>query len=116
MDRIFINNLIVRGKHGVREEEREKPQEFVLDIQANFDTRTAAASDDLSDTIDYDFFRNTAKHIVEEESFLLLERLADSVARKILSDIRIERVSVSVRKTEMYPDCTPGITVVRTRA
>jgi len=115
MDKIFIQNLAIRGKHGVQPEERMNAQEFVLDILVGFDTRKAAASDNLEDTIDYDFFRNSAKAIVEGESFHLIEKLADTVAQKILEDARIYTVSVTIRKTEMYPDAVPGITAVRTR-
>jgi len=115
MDKIFIQNLAIRGKHGVQADERKNDQEFVLDISIEFDTRAAAESDNLKDTIDYDFFRNSAKEIVEGKPFHLIEKLADAVAQKILEDRRITNVSVTVRKTEMYPDSTPGITVVRTR-
>ena len=113
MDSIFIEGLRVRGKHGVKPEEWADDQEFVLDIVIEFDTRTAAKSDDLNDTIDYDFFRTGAKAVVEGRSFHLIEKLADAVAQKVLEDKRIGTVTVSIRKSEMYPDCTPGVTVVR---
>lgn len=116
MDKIFIEHLAVRGKHGVSDEERRREQEFVLDISIDFETRPSAESDDLVDTVDYNFFRDGAKSIVERQSFHLLEKLADAVAQKILDDARIGNVSVTIRKTEMYPDCTPGVTIVRTRA
>ena len=113
MDTIFIEKLAVRGKHGVSQEERLREQEFLVDIEVEFDTRKAAGSDDLSDTIDYNFFRDNAQEIVGGQSFRLLEKLADAIAQKILTDVRIKTVSVSVRKTEMFPDCTPGVKVVR---
>lgn len=115
MDKIFIQNLSVRGKHGVPDAEREQSQEFILDISIDFDTRAAAASDELKDTVDYSHFRNAAKEVVEKSSFKLLEKLADAVAQKVLEDTRIAEVSVSIRKTEMYNDCVPGITIVRSR-
>lgn len=116
MDTIFIRDLKVRGKHGVSLAERAREQEFVVDIGIEFDTRAAAKSDELADTVDYNFFRDSAKQVVEGESFHLLEKLADAVAKKILLDSRIGAVSITVRKTEMYPDCTPGVTVVRSKA
>lgn len=115
MDKIFIQDLKVRGKHGVPDKEREKEQEFVLDIAIDFDTRKAAANDNLDGTIDYSPIRRAAKEVVEESSFHLLETLADAVAQKILEDSRITNVSVTVRKSEMYDDCMPGVTVVRKR-
>lgn len=115
MDTVFIRALALRGKHGVYDEERAREQEFMLDIAIDFDTRKAAMSDDLNDTVNYAMFRKAAKDIVENRSFRLLEKLADTVAQEILEDARIGRVSVTVRKTEMYPDCTPGVTVIRER-
>lgn len=115
MDKICISDLAIRGKHGVSEEEQAKEQEFVIDIEIEFDTRNAAKSDDLTDTVDYNFFRDGARSIVQGKSFKLLERLADAIAQKILKDMRIKSTVVSVRKTEMYPDCTPGVTIERTR-
>ena len=115
MDTIFIRDLKVRGKHGISDKERSREQELLVDISIDFDTSRAAESDELADTVDYAFFRKTAKEVVEKQSFRLLEKLADAVAQKVLEDARISTVSVTVRKTEMYPDCTPGVTVVRTR-
>ncbi len=115
MDSIFIRDLRLKGKHGVSDAERGREQEFVFDISIDFDTRPSVASDDLDDTVDYDYFRNAATLAVQRSSFHLLEKLADEVAGKILLDKRIKQVSVTVRKTEMYADCTPGVTIVRTQ-
>ncbi|MEK7133691.1 MAG: dihydroneopterin aldolase [Patescibacteria group bacterium] len=115
MDKIFISDLAVRGKHGVTEVERSREQGFILDIEIRFDTKKAAASDALGDTVDYGSFRAAAKDVVEGPSFKLLETLAGAVAERILQDTRIRSIAVSVRKTEMYPDCTPGVTIERTR-
>lgn len=115
MDTIYIKDLAVRGKHGVSDEERSREQGFLLDISIDFDTRVAAKSDDLGDTIDYGDFRDAAKRVVEGVSFHLLEKLADEVAQEVLKDSRIQQVTVSVRKAEMFDDCMPGIRIVRER-
>jgi len=115
MDTIFIKDLAVRGKHGVSDEERAREQGFLIDISIDFDTHVAAKSDELADTVDYGDFRNAAKRVVEGDSFRLLERLADAVAQEVLKDSRISRVAVSLRKTEMFRDCTPGIQITRER-
>lgn len=113
MDKIFIERLAVRGKHGVSDAERSREQEFLLDIAIDFDTRAAAKSDDLADTVDYNFFRDNVREVVGGRSLHLLEKLADAVAQRILTNERVKNISVTIRKTEMFPDCTPGVTVVR---
>ncbi|MFA7309910.1 MAG: dihydroneopterin aldolase [Candidatus Paceibacterota bacterium] len=113
MDTIFIKDLSVRGKHGVYDEERTREQEFLIDIAMDVDTRKAGESDDIEDTVNYGGVRKIAKDIVEDLSFRLLEKMAHTIATEALKDIRIKRISVTVRKTEMYGDCTPGVTVIR---
>ncbi len=114
-DKVFIEHLVVRGKHGVTSEERAHEQEFSISIEVQFDTHKASVSDDLSDTVSYGHFRSVAKEVVEASSYHLLEKLANTIAERILEDARIEQVSVTVRKTKIYPDCTPGVTIERTR-
>ena len=98
MDHIFIEKLSLKGKHGVHSHEREVEQEFLIDISAKFDTALAARTDKLEDTLDYVRFRDLAMEAVGKNSFFLIERLADTIARRILEDTRIESVSVTVRK------------------
>ena len=52
MDFVFIEELALRGKHGVSDEERSNEQEFLVDIRASCSTKRAAASDKLEDTLD----------------------------------------------------------------
>ncbi len=52
MDTIFLNGLSIHGKHGVLERERHVEQEFILDIEAVFDTEHAALTDNVDDTLD----------------------------------------------------------------
>src|SRR3989344_978326 len=115
MDRVFIHDLHLRGKHGVGEAERSTEQEFLIDIEAEFDATNAATSDKIEDTIDYARFREIAREAVEKNSFYLIEKLADRIASGILEDARVRKVSVSVRKPAVYKDCTPGVTIVRER-
>src|SRR3989344_6652322 len=115
MDTVFIEKLVLRGKHGVGEHERATEQEFLVDIAAEFDAGKAASSDRLEDAVDYGRFRAVAAAIVGGNSFFLIEQLAGRIAEEILTDNRITKVSVTVRKPAVYEDAVPGVTVVRTR-
>jgi dihydroneopterin aldolase len=116
MDRIFIEKLSLRGKHGVHEQERKSEQEFLIDISAEFDTRKAALSEDLADTLNYVRFCDIARETVENNSFFLIEKLAETIAQEILMDMRIQKVEVTVRKPEVLESGIPGITIFRTSA
>lgn len=116
MDTVFLNGLSLHGKHGVMERERHVEQEFVLDISAEVDTRNAARSDNLVDTVDYVRFRDIATDVIENESHYLIERVADRIATRILEDAHIQTVSVTIRKPAVLPNGIPGITITRARA
>lgn len=115
-DSIFIEGLRLLGKHGVHEHERKNEQEFLIDIRAEFDTRDAAASDDLKDTLDYSQFARTAADVVSGNSFYLLERLAATIAERLLEDGRIATVSITIRKLAALQNGVPGITITRDRS
>lgn len=115
MDTVFLRGLSLQGKHGVMERERHVEQEFVLDIEAQFDKSAAAASDKLSDTLDYVRFRDIAAAIIGGESHYLIERVADRIIERIMEDRRITSLSITIRKPAVLPSGVPGITVTRTR-
>jgi len=53
MDKTFIKDLLVRGIIGIRDWEREKPQDILINITAYTDTRRAAETDAIADCVDY---------------------------------------------------------------
>jgi dihydroneopterin aldolase len=100
-DRIEIRALRVVATHGALPEERERAQPFELDLDLWVDTVAAGANDRLADTVDYGVVVDRVAGLVRETSFLLLEALADAVARAVTElDPRVERVAVVVRKLE----------------
>jgi dihydroneopterin aldolase len=116
MSSIFIEGVILRGKHGVHESERTFEQDFLIDIRAEVDTSDAAASDSLEDTVDYVFFLDIAKDVVENQSFYLVEKLADTIADGILTHPRVAQVIVSVRKPTALKNGVPGISTTKSRS
>ena len=114
MDRIFIENLSFFGKHGVSEKERSLEQEFLIDITVETDASSAAASDDLTDTVDYSALAAIAKEVVEANSFFLIEKLAERIVSRILEDARILKVEVTVRKPAVLANGVPGVKIART--
>ena len=52
-DELALTGLECWGHHGVFEHERRDGQRFVIDLVLGVDTAAAAASDDLSATVDY---------------------------------------------------------------
>ena len=97
-DLISLTGLTVRGFHGVLPEERRDGQDFVVDAVLTVDTRPAAASDNLADTVDYGVLAGALAAVVAGEPVDLLETLAARLAEVCLADPRVISACVTVHK------------------
>lgn len=97
-DRISLTGLRVRGHHGVLAEERRDGQDFWVDAVLQLDTRDAAASDALADTVDYGQLATELAAVVAGEPCDLIETLASRLADVCLSQPRVQGVEVTVHK------------------
>jgi dihydroneopterin aldolase len=97
-DRVSLRGLKVWGRHGVFDHERADGQDFLVDVVLCFDTRPAARSDDLDDTVNYAAVAQSVTSIVGGEPVNLIETLAGRIADACLDDPRVESVEVSVHK------------------
>jgi dihydroneopterin aldolase len=118
-DRIGLRGLRAVGHHGVYEQERVEGQPFVVDVELDVDTRPAAASDDVADTVHYGELAERVVAAVRGEPVKLLETLAAHIADICLSYPLVHSVEVTVHKpqapiTVAFDDVT--VTVVRARA
>ncbi|WP_299035865.1 dihydroneopterin aldolase [uncultured Pseudokineococcus sp.] len=114
-DRIELRGLRVRGRHGVLAAERELGQEFVVDLALEVDTRAAAASDDVLDTVHYGEVAEEVAAVVAGEPVALLERLAQRVADVVLARERVLAVEVAVHKPQAPIPLVFDDVVVRVR-
>jgi dihydroneopterin aldolase len=99
-DELALTGLECWGHHGVFEHERRDGQQFVIDLVLGIDTEAAAASDDLSETVDYGSLALAVKAAVENEPVDLIETLAHRIAEVCLLDSRVEWVRVTVHKPD----------------
>jgi len=107
MDRINLTGLRGHGYHGVLPAEREQGQEFIVDAVLWLDTSQAAATDDLSRTVDYSGLAGQLAGIVAGEPVALIETLAQRLATACLADERVLHAEVTVHK----PDAPVGVPV-----
>jgi dihydroneopterin aldolase len=118
MDRILLEGMLFQGRHGVRPAERERPQEFRVDIEIDCDLSEPGKSDRIEDTVDYRQVRSIAREVIEGESQKLLERLAALIADRVLQMRRVAGVSVRISKRpeSMEPIASAAVRINRTRA
>ena len=118
MDRILLEGMFFQGRHGVRPEERERPQEFKVDIEVDCDLSEPGKTDRVEDTVDYRQLRAIAKEVIEGESQKLMETLAARIADRVLQRARVAGVSVRIAKRpeSMQPIAAAAVRINRTRA
>lgn len=118
-DRIVLTGLRVRGFHGVLAHERRDGQDFVIDAELELDTRPAAATDALADTVSYADVAQRLADIVAGEALDLIETLAARLADACLIDTRVHAATVTVHKPSAPIPLTfadVGVRIRRTRS
>lgn len=116
MDRVFIDALEVEAVIGHHDWERDIRQTLLLDIDMGFDCAAAAASDALSDALDYDAIAKAITAMIEASRYRLLEALAEAVAGRILRDFACHDVRLRIRKPAAVGNAAAvGVEIARSR-
>ena len=101
MDKIIIRRLELNCVIGCNPEERLAPRQLLATITLLTDTRRAAASDDLADTVNYAATAKSLRDYAASTSFFLLESLAEQLASRCLDTPGVQGVTVVLDK----PSC-----------
>ena len=102
--RLILSGLTAFGYHGNKPAERKLGQTFTVDLDVTIDTRKAAATDRIEDTISYPLLEKTARQILEGEPANLLETVAERIATAILKHREVIQVTVRVTKRPPLPN------------
>ncbi|HVL50521.1 MAG TPA: dihydroneopterin aldolase [Actinomycetota bacterium] len=97
-DKILIKGFKVMGRHGVTAEERERDQEFVVDLECELDLSAAGRADRIEHTVDYMELIADIRQVVSTESYNLLEALGDRLAQAVLRRPFVDRVVICISK------------------
>lgn len=97
-DLLRVEGMHFFGHHGCRTEEREAGVHLDVDVEVRTDTREAAMSDRVEDTLDYARLVEACRRVVEDNSYHLVETVAERLAEALLEEARAERVRVRVAK------------------
>ena len=112
-DTVSIRELRVYAVIGVRDWEREIEQTLVFAVDMAADVAKAAASDRISDALDYSAVAQTVTDVVTQGEFQLIETAAERVARQLLADYPLGWVRVEVAKPLSRDGYTAAVTVER---
>lgn len=97
-DCLSIQGMIFHAHHGLEHDEIKNGQRFEVDVDIRIDTRKAAQTDLLSDTIDVRTIYKDVHKIVVEKRFFLIETVCQRIADVILEKYDVFQVTVRVRK------------------
>jgi dihydroneopterin aldolase len=117
-DELSITGIECFAHHGVFDFEKREGQIFVVDLVLGIDTRPAAASDDLEQTVNYGTLALDVKAAVERDPVDLIETVVQRIADVCLLDSRVEWTRVTLHKPDAPIDATysdVALTITRTR-
>jgi 7,8-dihydroneopterin aldolase/epimerase/oxygenase len=98
--KVTLYGLELFGHHGVHEEERERGQMFLYDVELEVGDR--GADDRLEGAVDYSQVAAAVREVAGGQ-FSLLEALASAIADTLAERFQPERLTVRVRKPEVRP-------------
>jgi len=102
---IFVKDLRVRCIVGILPREREEEQEILVDVEMQHDFAAAAATEDVTTTVDYAEVSTVLTEWIQERRFQLIETMAVEGCDLILE--RWPGVAY-VRLTIKKPDAVPA--------
>ena len=115
-DKIHIRDLAIRCIIGVNQDERTEKQDVVINVVLFTDTRKAGQTDILEDSVDYKMVKKAVLSLVENSAFLLIEKLAEEIAKVCLGNSKVQKVSVTVDKPGVLRYArSVAVEIVRTR-
>lgn len=83
--------------HGMLPEDKQRGQQFEVDVEVQFDISKAGQSDNLEDTVDVNQIYNIVEEVILEGEFNLLEAIAEHIAQALLDKLPITNATVRVR-------------------
>lgn len=99
MDKITIKDLEIYAHHGVFPEENVLGQKFLVSAVLHTSTRKAGLTDDLTASIHYGEVSHLIKKIVSENTWKLLEKIAEETASAILLTYPlVSQVDITIKK------------------
>lgn len=115
ISKITITDLEVFYSVGVTDEERARPQRLLVTVDMAFDVSSAATSDRIEKTINYQAVADQILKYGEGRNWKLIERLATNLADFVLSEHRPEAVFVEVKKFSVPQARHVSVSVTKTR-
>ena len=107
MDKLILKGIRFHGHHGVPEAERQVGGHYEVDATLGCALANAGKTDALADTVNYAEVIARIVEIGTQQSFQLIEALAEEIASVILEQFAVDAVHLTVKK--LKPPIEPPI-------
>ena len=98
MDKLILKGIRFHGHHGVPEAERQVGGHYEVDATLGCSLINPGNTDALTDTVDYAEVVSRIVEIGTQQSFQLIEALAEMMATTILEQFAVNQVHLTVKK------------------
>lgn len=95
---IAIDDLEVKGRIGVPEQEREKVQRLLVSVRFQIGPAFAALNDQFNQTVDYSAVAAEVEKIVEASSAHLMETLVSDIGSTLMRRFPMQRLEIELKK------------------
>ena len=110
-NKIFIEDFVLWAKHGYYKEEHFKNQRFVVSVWCEVKENKSGESDNLQETLNYEYLRKCIEEVILGEGQKLLEKLAKDILGKVMSQPLVLSVEIKITKPDIWGDCVPGVQI-----
>jgi dihydroneopterin aldolase len=115
-DSLFLEDFRIHCIIGDLPYEREQPQDILLNMEIFCDTRLAAKTDNLDDTVNYVAVMDAVRAALIDAKCKMIERAAQlAIDTTFAQDERILAVTVTLRKPHALNQAIAGIRIHRQR-
>lgn len=116
MDKIFLHGLRADTLIGLYDWERQHAQTLIFDIDIGINTQNHA-SDQIDDTVHYGIVCYTLRQHLKQQTFLLLETLAEDIAQLLFTQFnKIIWLRIRITKPGILADVREvGVEIERNR-
>ena len=97
-DRIYVEDLRVKGTIGIFDWEKKIKQEISLSYEIDHDNLSASKEDKIEATTDYKTITKKIISFIEENKFELVETFAEKIAEMVIKDFDVNWIKLRVSK------------------
>lgn len=113
--KIFIYDLRIIMKIGIREDERANPQEIIINLECEFDFTKAMETDNIQDTINYKEILKVIQNYCNNHSPKLLEKLGGDLISEIYKNFnKLKKIKIQIIKPAAIPNSKgAGVEIIK---